>query len=1078
MIKHLVAVVFLAGLVAGCGSSNSGKGGNGGKEDTGVTPTEDTGGVTDLGAPDDTIAGEDTGGGSDTPVGEDAHVELSCEGYCKLVTAACTGQNAQYESEAQCLAFCGTLAKLPLGSEGDTSGNTVGCRRYHAGVAAESAEKAAEHCPHAGAAGGGVCGTPCDLYCHLAAVNCTGESALFTSDEECQTACAAIKELGKAGAKEGDSLACRIYHLSVAGSGGDAMATHCPHGGPDGGGVCSKTCTPACDGKQCGDDGCDGTCGTCKAGEDCLDGKCACIPKCEGKDCGDDGCGASCGDCAEGLICGGDAKCAAPGCESECEGKECGTGLCGKSCGACSAGLECSEEGKCIDPETCVPDCTGKECGSDKCGGDCGFCDFELFCTNGKCTTECTPNCTGKQCGDNGCGKPCGTCADGVACTLGGICGNACTSCKYQDGCFESSFENGSLGGWQLLSGIPAIVESLGTATPTDGTYMLQLSTGSGSLSEISSEAALPDCLPDGCYQLSFDMKFYSEEFQEWCGSQYQDALDVTLVQADVPKQLLHWAVDDMCPAEKCSANPACSDHFIGLEGSDVQFDKGEAWKTPWHTEKIGFTLSGGKPFELHFTAIDAGDAIYDTVVLIDNLQFIPSSKSCTGKKCGDDGCGGTCGTCAAGGVCFENQCCTPVCDGKSCGAGSNGCGGACTCAEGSCVDGECCLPKCDGTTCGDDGCGGSCDYTCYNAGGTCVADGSCCTPKCDGTTCGDDGCGGTCQYNCWNAGGTCAADGSCCVPQCNGKSCGDDTCGGSCGKCNDSKACTTDECSADGVCVYTPVADETCCDTAGDCEDGLKCTADVCDETHHCAFKAIPGVTCCTTNAQCDDKDAVCTPTDTCDAGICTHVYSTAEGCCDPSPYSFAFDLDAEDFTLTNSEASGKGWNWTDKGASNDTPGALYYGDPATGNFDFGTTNGHAVSPAVLVPAGTATVSFGLYMATEGGTTYDQLSLTVHSPELGDVLVWAKDYDTLTSTWQTITVDLSAFAGQTVTLDWYFDTYDGAVNGTEGVYLDDIQIGSSCAPRTCEVAADCDDNVSATIDACKAGLCAYSVAN
>jgi hypothetical protein len=58
----------------------------------------------------------------------------------------------------------------------------------------------------------------------------------------------------------------------------------------------------------------------------------------------------------------------------------------------------------------------------------------------------------------------------------------------------------------------------------------------------------------------------------------------------------------------------------------------------------------------------------------------------CTGKTCGDDGCGMSCGTCSGSDVCIEGTCQTPQCDpiancvGKSC--GDDGCGGVCgTCA-------------------------------------------------------------------------------------------------------------------------------------------------------------------------------------------------------------------------------------------------------------------------------------------------------------------------------------------------------------------------------------------------------------
>jgi len=59
---------------------------------------------------------------------------------------------------------------------------------------------------------------------------------------------------------------------------------------------------------------------------------------------------------------------------------------------------------------------------------------------------------------------------------------------------------------------------------------------------------------------------------------------------------------------------------------------------------------------------------------------------SCTGKACGDDGCGGSCGKCQTGDTCnSQGQCvatCTPSCIGKVC--GDNGCGGSCgTCQKG-----------------------------------------------------------------------------------------------------------------------------------------------------------------------------------------------------------------------------------------------------------------------------------------------------------------------------------------------------------------------------------------------------------
>lgn len=105
-------------------------------------------------------AGRDVGPGVDAPVppGTDAGPTTgpTCLTYCTQLTTNCSGVNAQYENMADCMDYCGS-AGWTVGAETDTAGNTLGCRIYHGGVPAAS--NAAEHCPHAGPGGAGVCGT-------------------------------------------------------------------------------------------------------------------------------------------------------------------------------------------------------------------------------------------------------------------------------------------------------------------------------------------------------------------------------------------------------------------------------------------------------------------------------------------------------------------------------------------------------------------------------------------------------------------------------------------------------------------------------------------------------------------------------------------------------------------------------------------------------------------------------------------------------------------------------------------------------------------------------------------------------
>lgn len=76
---------------------------------------------------------------------------------------------------------------------------------------------------------------------------------------------------------------------------------------------------------------------------------------------------------------------------------------------------------------------------------------------------------------------------------------------------------------------------------------------------------------------------------------------------------------------------------------------------------------------------------------------------ACAERACGDDGCGGSCGTCGAGLRCDAAFACVP--------------------------DGSGCVPACGGRACGEDGCGGSCGVC--GTGLACDAGGACASASC-----------------------------------------------------------------------------------------------------------------------------------------------------------------------------------------------------------------------------------------------------------------------------------------------------------------------------------------------------------
>lgn len=104
----------------------------------------------------------------------------------------------------------------------------------------------------------------------------------------------------------------------------------------------------------------------CGAGSACV----ACVASCDGRECGDDGCGGSCGACARGTeVCTSAGQCEARNaCVPQCGAATCGDNGCGGACGYCAAGESCVG-GQCVSG--CVPSCAGKACGDDGCGGRC-----------------------------------------------------------------------------------------------------------------------------------------------------------------------------------------------------------------------------------------------------------------------------------------------------------------------------------------------------------------------------------------------------------------------------------------------------------------------------------------------------------------------------------------------------------------------------------------------------------------------------------------------------------------------------------------------------------------------------------
>lgn len=203
-----------------------------GIEDAELDPTFDEGAAdarTDASSSGSSGSGGLGAGGSSASGGDAATGGRSlCDEYCDEVIANCS-EFEQYTDREICLTICSTL---PEGEEGAMAGNSVQCRLQSARVAARIEPDV--QCPIAGPGGNRQCGDNCEGYCSQMMVICPRE---FASNSACLEACKDVPDApagsdGEPGPQyttaiqDGDSIQCRLYHVSAATL---APLIHCEH---------------------------------------------------------------------------------------------------------------------------------------------------------------------------------------------------------------------------------------------------------------------------------------------------------------------------------------------------------------------------------------------------------------------------------------------------------------------------------------------------------------------------------------------------------------------------------------------------------------------------------------------------------------------------------------------------------------------------------------------------------------------------------------------------------------------------------------------------------------------------------
>lgn len=274
---------------------------------------------------------------------------------------------------------------------------------------------------------------------------------------------------------------------------------------------------------------------------------------------------------------------------------------------------------------------------------------------------------------------------------------------------------------------------------------------------------------------------------------------------------------------------------------------------------------------------------------------------------------------------------------------------------------------------------------------------------------------------------------------------------------CDDEDACTLDTCGADG-CTYVEIGAPTCCEVHEDCDDGNTCTFDQC------------GISGCSYASLCCTGDEECAPSSDCGGSTCIDGWCTQTpddlSCCEEG--DLWTPLGSEGNTELNTFASSPHHTWTPENAelmySAAASWSLVSSSPHTASF---------TSPELSLELGSLpTLSFEILSTLQVEPFVDLLAMEVLENDGTPHPLWDKSSLTL-SGWNEVSLSLRAWVGQTITLRLQYDSVTTDGNETETFHVRNMVLDTTCGVVACVSAADCDDGLETTSEACIEGACA-----
>ena len=414
-------------------------------------------------------------------------------------------------------------------------------------------------------------------------------------------------------------------------------------------------CVPNCDGKDCGDDGCGGICGTCDNGNPCTDDSCDADQHCihENNE-------ASCSDedpCTTGDICIG-GNCVTVGILPCDDGNPCTTDTCVEGEGCTSIPIEDKTEPACDDGNPCTENvCISGECKNslkdlaelvvedclcdedddcvpleddDLCNGTL-VCDTEAEIPTCLVDEETIVTCTlteglAPECNVPVCNPETGDCSvDFINQNEPCSDGDACT---WQDGCSE-----GNCIGISYSCDDPDQCEiALGATCNGDGTCTYETASMDGTPCNDGDECTTGEaCQGGACVGGS--------------AVSCDDGNGCTDDACDPLSGCTHTNNSANCSDDDpCTTNDHCDDGACVTFGT-LDCEDGNECTDDSCVQGVGCDYVPGN---------EGGDCQNNTGICMSGTCCVTN---CTSKDCGDDGCGGSCGTCGSGKACQNGQC-------------------------------------------------------------------------------------------------------------------------------------------------------------------------------------------------------------------------------------------------------------------------------------------------------------------------------------------------------------------------------------------------------------------------------------